>query len=113
MRDELVCNHHIIFSVDAGVNDKIKLQFRTWPAGTRVSFAVGGTYATAVGEDLRESDFANAILEVGFPSQIFLTIEHSDENRGDFSFEFWYQDRSPEDDAVTTYSLESTVEPGK
>ena len=66
-----------------------------------------------MGEELSESDFANAILEVGFPSQIFLTIEHASENRGDFSFEFWYQDRSPEDETVTAYSLESTVDTGK
>lgn len=46
-----------MFSVDAGVNDKIKMRFIKWPAGTKVSFAVGETYATAKGLDLTEAQF--------------------------------------------------------
>ena len=57
------------------------------------------------------------MIRVGFPNTVYLTIEHSgqeiDPNESLFSFEFWYQDRSPEDETVTAYSLESTEETGK
>ena len=85
-----VCNHQIMFSIDAGINDNIVIRFHDAPPGTVVNFGVGDSYQTAKGEVI--GTVAGKDLVIGFPNRVFLSIEHKTINRGNFEFEFWYRD---------------------
>ena len=92
--DENLCNHKIVFPIEAGLNDIIKLRFKSYQPETQVYFAVGRTIEEANGQLI--SDISEVeILKVGFPNSIFLTVVHPEGVKGDdFSFEFWYKDQN-------------------
>ena len=39
-----ICNHQIMFSIDAGINDNIVVRFQEAALGTIVNFGVGESY---------------------------------------------------------------------
>ena len=85
------CNHQISFSIDGGSKDILMIRFIDYEPETRVSFSVGRSPETATGEMIDNLD--NKLLKVSFPNKLFLSVEHSVESIGPFSFEFWYKDQ--------------------
>ena len=75
----------------------LKARFISVPDGSKVVFAVGGSFDKANGTEL--SDIAKSVLRVPFPYSIFFLVEHSKLSAGqEFSFEFWFLDEETTDE---------------
>ena len=52
---ERFCNHEIRFSIEAGMNDILKIDFLAAPPGTKVYFSVGTSFESAEGQELTDN----------------------------------------------------------
>lgn len=43
------CNHELNFSINAGLGDVMKVEFKAFTAGTKVTIASGETFEKAIG----------------------------------------------------------------
>ena len=103
--DENMCNHEFIFSINAGTNDVMKINFTEVGGNSVVHFAVGDNFESAKGSTLINA--LGQTLQVGFPNSIYLSIEHDTTSDEQVEFEFWYLDLDLADDdrSVTGYNL--------
>ena len=107
MKEENICNHEVTFSIDGGLNDILKVHFIEASPGTIVYFAVGTDFNTAKGEIMEEP--RDAILRISFPNKLFLSVEHPETEPSPFAFQFFYQDKSIDDQNaifLSGYNLE-------
>ena len=110
-----MCNHEIVFSIDAGVNDVMKIEFLKMSESTRIHFSVGETFENAKGSTMINAQ--GQILQIGFPFSIYLTIDHDISQSEKVEFEFWYLDLDANDKdaklSVTGYNLVTKDVTGK
>ena len=89
-KEQHICNHEIVFSNDAGINDVMKVEFKKLNQNTIVYFAVGENYENSVGQTMKNT--VGEILQIGFPNSLYLTIQHDIAISDQLEFEFWYLD---------------------
>ena len=110
-----MCNHEIRFSNDAGKNDILNVKFVTAPPETVVNFSVGDTF-TSLNVGATVTELENRILQVAWPSKLYITIKHSETFKGKFQFEFDYIDLNAEAETKAFsagFSLKKEVVNGK
>ena len=48
-KNQNICNHELVFNMNAGINDVMKVEFLKMNKKTRVHFAVGESFESAEG----------------------------------------------------------------
>ncbi len=104
---ENLCNHALLFDIDAGVKDILKVSFDKAPEGTIVNYAYGASFDSAEGGGVIEKVKGQEITIV-FPNNLYFSIEHVTDPPGDFEFSFSYTGKKAKDDGPNSiFELEA------
>ena len=94
-----MCKHEISYSVDAGFNDILRVEFYSFAPGTKVYYAYGETFSQVKGGGVIDDEVENKLISLSFPNRLFLSIEHVTDPPGEVEFRFWYDDNLANDEA--------------
>ena len=101
---ENLCNHAIIFDINAGVKDLLKVKFDQAPPGTLVHYAYGPNFEQAQGGGVID-DVEGREITIVFPNNLYFSIEHVVDPPGPFEFTFSYTNNVAEEETTLTFDI--------